>query len=56
MALEGLNSGEAVCDRIKELAVRDALTGLPEGSANLLVNNGAPRRDNQALTAAYRSS
>ncbi|KAI9158947.1 Cuticle-degrading protease-like protein [Paramyrothecium foliicola] len=56
MAFEGLAGGQDVCDRIKELAVAGALSGLPEGSANLLAYNGAPRRDNQRLAATYSPS
>lgn len=42
MALEGLAGGEGVCDRIKELSVKDLLADIPEGSLNQLTYNGAP--------------
>ena len=42
MNFEGLAGGEGVCDRIKELSVKDALSDIPEGTANQLAYNGAP--------------
>lgn len=42
MALEGISGGEEVCDRIKELSVKDILSDIPDGSVNQLAYNGAP--------------
>lgn len=42
MAFEGLEGGEGVCDRIKELSTKDILSDIPEGSVNQLAYNGAP--------------
>jgi len=41
MTLEGLEGGQGVCDRIKELSVKDILANIPEGSVNELAYNGA---------------
>jgi hypothetical protein len=54
MKLEGLKGGEGVCDRIKKLATKNALADLPDGSSNRLAYNGAPRRENISLAAAYQ--
>ncbi|RYO77680.1 hypothetical protein DL766_008908 [Monosporascus sp. MC13-8B] len=42
MALEGNPGGEALCERIKELATPDILENIPLGTANLLAFNGSP--------------
>ena len=42
MNLEGFAGGEGVCDRIKELSVKNVLSDIPEGTANQLGYNGAP--------------
>lgn len=41
MVLEKVNGGKA-CDRIVELATKDALEKLPAGTPNLLAFNGNP--------------
>ena len=38
--LEGITGGQEICDRIKELATKDALQKVPEDTANLLAFNG----------------
>ncbi|UNI18123.1 hypothetical protein JDV02_004413 [Purpureocillium takamizusanense] len=40
-ALEGLTGTQALCDRIRELAVRDAIVDQPYGTVNLVAFNGA---------------
>lgn len=42
MALEGNPGSLNLCQRIKDLGVQGVLSGLPDGSSNLLANNGAP--------------
>ncbi|KAJ6438959.1 Cuticle-degrading protease [Purpureocillium lavendulum] len=39
--LEGLTGTQALCDRIRELAIRDAIVDQPQGTVNLLAFNGA---------------
>lgn len=43
MALDGTR-GDRVCDRIKKLSIKDALSDIPKGSFNQLANNGAPEK------------
>ena len=42
-SLEGFSSPDALCNRIKELATKNALSGIPSGTVNLLAFNGNPR-------------
>lgn len=39
--LEGFSSPQALCSRIQELATRDVISDIPDGTANLLAFNGA---------------
>lgn len=36
----GFSSPDALCNRLKDLALEDVLTGIPSGTPNLLANNG----------------
>lgn len=38
-ALEGLKGGP-ICDRIQQLATRNIIKGIPDGTVNLLAFNG----------------
>ncbi|KAF4582780.1 serine protease [Ophiocordyceps camponoti-floridani] len=40
-SLEGITDPAAICRRIQELATKDVLSGVPEGTVNLLAFNGA---------------
>ncbi|RCI10899.1 putative subtilisin-like protease [Ophiocordyceps polyrhachis-furcata BCC 54312] len=42
-ALEGITDPSALCRRIQELATRDVLTNVPEGTVNYLAFNGAEK-------------
>ena len=42
MALEGIR-GDAVCNRIKTLATKDAIKNVPSGTTRDVVFNGNPR-------------
>ncbi|KAM4064988.1 subtilase family protein [Hirsutella rhossiliensis] len=42
-ALEGFSSPQALCSRIQELATKNALSGVPDGTVNLLAFNGASK-------------
>jgi subtilisin family serine protease len=41
--LEGFNSPAALCSRIQELATKDVLTDIPDGTVNYLAFNGNPQ-------------
>lgn len=40
--LEGFPGAGALCNRLKQLATRNVISGLPGGTANLLAFNGNP--------------
>jgi oryzin len=42
IALEGPRDAIALCERIKELSIKDILTGVPSGTGNRLAFNGNP--------------
>lgn len=42
MTFEGIAGGVEVCQRIKDLGVEGILSNIPQGTSNLLANNGAP--------------
>lgn len=39
LALEGPRSPVALCERLREVATKNALSGIPSGTANLLAYN-----------------